>query len=132
MERLFSPVHQGTRSRLSKAVAGIAREADIRDLLLGTGIQAFRKNAGYIPGEMSLGNEPKRMLKDWRSSPFRTRFSEYHYRWITDNFGDLLPVNEDAFWWLYIPWSQAHTYQACCHLSANACGLSRRNKLTFD
>ena len=132
MEVCFPGCTKLPKSRLSTAVAGIADEAAVRELLLGTGIQSFRQMAGYIPGKMSLENEPKRMLKDWRSCPFRTRFSEYHVRWVQQVYGLSHYETNVLKWFNGIPWSQANTYQECCHLSSNACGLSRRNKLTFD
>lgn len=125
-------IHNHTNSKVSNAVRGIENEADIRELLLDTGIQSFRQIAGYIPGEMSLDNEPKPMLKDWRSCPFRTMFSDYHFRWLQVNYGDIPFYTFGG--WPDIPW-QADldgAYPECCHVSSNACGLSRRNKLTFD
>ncbi len=132
MGKLAASMHHNSKLTISNAVAGTGGETDIRELLFATGIQSFRQMAGYIPGEMSLENEPKRMLNDWRSCPFRTMFSEYHFRWLQVNYGDIPFYTFGG--WPVIPW-QADTdlgCPECCHLSANACGLSRRNKLTFD
>jgi hypothetical protein len=130
MAKFLTPGAPRITTNISTAVAGGGSDTDIRNLLLDTGIQAFRKMAGYIPGEMSLENEPQRMLKDWRSCPFRTDFSGYHYRWLQENYGDM-PLSR-FIGWPRIPW-QADTgrvYPLCCQVSSNACGLSRRNRLT--
>ena len=132
MEQLFGSLHRGSKSRLSNAVSGGGSEADIRELLLATGIQAFRQMAGYIPAVMSLDNEPKKMLKDWRSCLFRTRFSDYHRSWVAFGFflGD--PDNIPRVSGMPIPWSDVGAHDECCQVSRNACSLSRRNKLRFD
>ena len=132
MGKLLDAPEPYSKSTLSKAVSGIVSEAEIRQLLLETGIQAFRQMAGYIPAVMSLENEAKKMLKDWRSCPFRTRFSEYHARWVQEVYGLSHRETNVLKWFNGIPWSQAHVYTECCHISGDACGLSRRNKLRFD
>jgi len=108
---------------MTSFVRGEKDENEIRRQLLEYGIQSFRKMAGYIPPKMSLGNEPKPMLKDWRCCPFRTRFSEYHARWVQAVYGLSHYETNVLKWFNGIPWSQAVTYQECCHLSSNTCQL---------
>lgn len=119
-------------SKFSAAVCGIPDEGDIRQTLIFAGIDGFRRQAGYIPDVMSLTDEPKPMSIDWRSCPYRTRFSEYHTRWVQVAYGLTHYETNVLKWFNGIPWSEVVTYQDCCHLSSNACSLSRRNKLRFS
>lgn len=64
-----------------------ASEKEIRDYLVGRGVQALRRMAGYIPDVMPLDDEPRPMVSDWRTLEMGRYVSSYHFRWLELNYG---------------------------------------------